>query len=111
MAIARACHVDPVAGGGATSVAASCQGVVESRSTCRRERSRIVVVDIACQRVMGPPQGVMEPRRICYRKWNRIMVVIGTCQGARICWSESGLRRSPGGVLLSVGVVGGVRLP
>ena len=85
MAIVTACHVEPVAGSGAASVAASCQGVVESRSTCRREWSRIVAVDTACQRVMGPPQGVMEPRGIRYRKWNRIMVVIVTCQGARIC--------------------------
>ena len=80
-----ACHVEPVAGGGAASVAASCQGVVESRSTCRREWSKIVAVDTVCQRVMGPPQGVMEPHGIRYRKWNRIMVVIVICQGARVC--------------------------
>ena len=55
------------------------------RSTCRRERSRIVAVDTACQRVMGPPQGVMEPHEIRYGKWNRIMVVIVICQGKRIC--------------------------
>ena len=85
MAIVIARHVGPVAGSGAASVAASCQRVVESCSTCRRERSSIIVVDTACQRVMGPPQGVMEPRGIRYRKWNRIMVVIVTCQGARIC--------------------------
>ena len=85
MAIVIVCHVGPVAGSGAASVAASCQRVVESRSTCRRERSRIVAVDIACQRVMGPPQGVMEPCGIHYRKWKRIMVVIVTCQGAQIC--------------------------
>ena len=84
MAIVTACHVEPVAGSGAASVAASCQGVVESRSTCRREWSRIVAIDTACQRVMGLPQGVMEPRGIRYKKWNRIMVVIVSCQGAWI---------------------------
>ena len=85
MAIVIACHVGPVAGSGAASVAASCQQVVGSCSTCRREQSRIVAVDIACQRVMGPPQGVMEPCGIRYRKWNRIIVVIVICQGTRIC--------------------------
>ena len=85
MAIVTAYHVELVAGSGAASVAASCQRVVESRSTCRREWSRIVVVDTACQRVMGPPQGVMEPHEIRYRKWNRIMVVIMIRQGKRIC--------------------------
>ena len=44
MAIIIARHIGPAAGSGAASVAASCQRVVGSCSTCRRERSRIVAV-------------------------------------------------------------------
>ena len=85
MAIAIACHVGPVTGSGAASVATSCQRVVGSCSTCHGERSRIIAVDTACQRVVGPPQGEVEPHGIRYRKWNRIMAVIVIYQGMRTC--------------------------
>ena len=74
MAIVTACHVEPVAGSGAASVAASCQGVVESRSTCRREWSRIVAVNTACQEVM-------ELCRIRRRGWSSVVHYCGLPRG------------------------------
>ena len=85
MAIIVARHVESVTGSGAASTVVTRQGVVESHRIRRREWSRIVAIDTAYQRVMGPPQGVMEPCEIRYRKWNRIMVVIVIRQGVRIC--------------------------
>ena len=121
MAIAMACHVEPVAGSGAAFVATNCQGVVESRSTHRREWSRIMAVDTACQRVMGL-------RRVHRREWSRIMAVNTAWEyrsearqwselmaesGSRksldeVCLqplesrTKPGSRRSPGGVFLQL---------
>ena len=114
MAITGACHVESAVGSGAASVVATCQRMGESCGIHRRKWSRIVAVIVACQ-------GVVELRGIRRREWSSAVTVTAACLGVQIrrlkfdsgqsLMMEFGSRRSPGGVLLAVGVVGGARLP
>ena len=113
MAIAVACHAGSVTGSGAVFAVVAHLGVVESHRIRRREWSRIMAVNTACQ-------GVMGSRRVRRREWSSVVRYCGlpgSADPSAKVWqrselmTESGSRRSPGGVLLAVGVVGGARLP
>ena len=63
MAIAVARHVESVTGSGAASAVVTRRGVVESHRIRRREWSRVVAVNTACQ-------GVMGLRRVRCKEWS-----------------------------------------
>ena len=74
MADTGVCHVESVTGSGAAFTVVTRHGVVGSHRICRREWSRIVAVNTACQ-------GVMELRGVHHREWSRIVTVNTACQG------------------------------
>ena len=86
MAIAAARHVESVARSGAASAVVTHLGVVELHRIRRREWSRIMAVNIACQ-------GVMRSHRVHRKKWSRVMAVIVARQWVQNCRSELGWGR------------------
>ena len=98
MAIIGVCHVGPAAGSGAASAVVTHLGVVESHRIRRREWSRIVAVNTACQ-------GEMELHRVRRREWSSVVRYCGLPGGPDLSvevWLESvarsGTRRSLGEV-------------
>ena len=76
MAIAVARHMELVTGSGAASAVVTHRRVVELHRIRRREWSRVVAVNTACQ-------GVMGLRRVRRREWSSIVAVNTACQGVQ----------------------------
>ena len=70
MAITVARHVESVTGSGAASAVVTHQGVAESHRSRRREWSKIVAVNMACQEIM-------ELRRVRRREWSSVILYCG----------------------------------
>ena len=53
MAIAVACHVEPVVESGVMSIVVTCQSMMEPRGIHYRKWSRVVAITVACQGVQA----------------------------------------------------------
>ena len=53
MAIAVACHVEPVVESGVMSIVMTCQSMMEPRGIHYRKWSRVVAITVACQGVQA----------------------------------------------------------
>ena len=53
MAIATACHVEPVVKSGVMSVVVTCQSMMEPRGIRYRKWSRVAAITVACQGVQA----------------------------------------------------------
>ena len=98
MAITGVCHVESVMGSGAAFAVVTRHGVVGSHRIRRREWSRIVAVNTACQ-------GVMELRRVRRREWSSVVRYCGLPGGPDLSVevrlesvARSGIHRSLGEV-------------